>query len=121
MRKEDKKDVPKHTVICGVGGSGRAGRAYHFAVDNGTVKNCEETTSGLKNITRLVKSKSITLRLTLKKKWFDMIARGEKTEEYREIKPYWIKRLRFDIWNVRPFQYVEFRNGYKKDSVQESR
>lgn len=26
--------------------------------------------------------------LTLKKKWFDMIASGEKLEEYREIKPY---------------------------------
>lgn len=34
-----------------------------------------------------------TLHLTLKKKWFDMIASGEKTEEYREIKPYWASRL----------------------------
>lgn len=34
-----------------------------------------------------------TLSLVLKKKWYDMIASGEKTEEYREIKPYWIKRL----------------------------
>lgn len=34
-----------------------------------------------------------TLHLTLKKKWFDMIASGEKKEEYREIKPYWLKRL----------------------------
>lgn len=34
-----------------------------------------------------------TLTLFLKKKWFDMIASGEKTEEYREIKPYWEKRL----------------------------
>lgn len=34
-----------------------------------------------------------TLKLVLKKKWFDMIASGEKTEEYREIKPYWIHRL----------------------------
>lgn len=33
------------------------------------------------------------LHLTLKKKWFDMIESGEKTEEYREIKPYWIRRL----------------------------
>lgn len=31
--------------------------------------------------------------LTLKKKWYDMIASGEKTEEYREIKSYWCKRL----------------------------
>ena len=34
-----------------------------------------------------------TLTLSLKKKWFDMIASGEKKEEYREISPYWIKRL----------------------------
>lgn len=34
-----------------------------------------------------------TLSLVLKRKWFDMIASGEKTEEYREIKPYWESRL----------------------------
>jgi hypothetical protein len=33
------------------------------------------------------------LRLTLKKKWFDMILSGEKKEEYREIKEYWVRRL----------------------------
>lgn len=33
------------------------------------------------------------LYLTLKKRWFDMILYGEKKEEYREIKPYWINRL----------------------------
>lgn len=47
------------------------------------------------------------LHLTLKRKWFDMIASGEKREEYREIKPHWDKRLigkRYDV--------IEFRNGY---------
>lgn len=33
------------------------------------------------------------LYLSLKKEWFDMIKSGEKKEEYREITPYWIKRL----------------------------
>ena len=33
------------------------------------------------------------LKLTLKKKWFDMILSGEKTEEYREINDYWKSRL----------------------------
>jgi len=33
------------------------------------------------------------LHLTLKKKWFDMIKSGVKTEEYREIKDYWVRRL----------------------------
>ena len=29
----------------------------------------------------------------LKKEWFEKIRRGEKTIEYREVKPYWTKRL----------------------------
>lgn len=29
-----------------------------------------------------------------------MIQKGEKTEEYREIKPYWIKRLIFDPFEL---------------------
>ena len=33
------------------------------------------------------------LKLTVKKEWFDLIKSGEKTEEYREIKPYWVERL----------------------------
>lgn len=50
------------------------------------------------------------LHLTLKKKWFDMIASGEKREEYREIKPYWDKRLN------KEYDAIKFRNGYAKDS-----
>lgn len=34
------------------------------------------------------------ITLPIKKKWFDMIS-GEKKKEYREIKPYWTKRLGF--------------------------
>ena len=34
-----------------------------------------------------------TLYLTLKKEWYDMIASGEKREEYREIKPYWCRKI----------------------------
>lgn len=33
------------------------------------------------------------LHLTLKRKWFDMISLGGKTEEYREIKLYWVNRF----------------------------
>ena len=33
------------------------------------------------------------LHLPLKAKWYDMQERGEKSEEYREITPYWCKRL----------------------------
>ena len=34
-----------------------------------------------------------TLHLPLKAKWYEMIESGVKTEEYREIKPYWCKRI----------------------------
>ena len=33
------------------------------------------------------------IKLTLKKKWFDMILSGEKIEEYRELKLYWERRF----------------------------
>lgn len=33
------------------------------------------------------------LKLVLKRKWFEMIASGEKKEEYREITPYWQTRI----------------------------
>ena len=32
------------------------------------------------------------LDMPVKAKWYDMQECGEKTEEYREIKPYWIRR-----------------------------
>lgn len=50
------------------------------------------------------------LHLTLEKKWFDMIASGVKKEEYRQIKPYWQKRL-----NGKSFDAVKFTNGYGAD------
>lgn len=37
----------------------------------------------------------LTLHLPLKAKYYDMIESGEKPEEYRAKKPYWIKRLCF--------------------------
>jgi len=33
------------------------------------------------------------LKMTLQKKWFEMILSGEKKTEYREVKPYWIQRI----------------------------
>ncbi|MEK6945573.1 MAG: ASCH domain-containing protein [Nanoarchaeota archaeon] len=55
------------------------------------------------------------LYLTLKKKWFDLISSGEKKIEYREIKPYWTKRL-FDNGNSKKFDFIIFKNGYTKNS-----
>ena len=46
------------------------------------------------------------LHLILKKRWYDMIASGEKTEEYREIKPYWSNRL------FKGYTHVCFHLGY---------
>ena len=40
-----------------------------------------------------MKDRTSTLHLILKSQWYDMIDAGIKTEEYREIKPYWEKRL----------------------------
>lgn len=47
------------------------------------------------------------LHLTLKKQWFEMVAANIKKEEYREIKPYWNKRL-----SHKKYDAVLFKNGY---------
>jgi hypothetical protein len=51
----------------------------------------------MKKPTIAVTGRKKILHLTLKKKWFDMIASGEKTEEYREIKAFWAARLLYRI------------------------
>ena len=75
-------------------------------------------------------AKKKVLTLTVSKQWFDMIVADEKIEEYREIKPYWIKRLttncevEYDVALetycgkvlYRPYTHVLFINGYRKDS-----
>jgi len=58
------------------------------------------------------------LHLTLKKKWFDMIASGEKKEEYRELKGYWGSRLCNNpkqwLDGFLDFDYIHFSNGYNR-------
>lgn len=64
-----------------------------------------------------------TLDLVLKKQWYDMIASGEKKEEYREIKPYWIGRLadmddrddNCSYYSIKRYDRVTFHLGYSKD------
>lgn len=77
-----------------------------------------------------VRMEKKVLTLTVSKQWFDKIVTGEKTEEYREIKPYWIKRLNTNcevVYDVaaetycgkvlyHPYTHVLFINGYRKDS-----
>ena len=90
------------------------------------------------------KMKKKILTLTVSKQWFDMIVAGEKKEEYREIKPYWVARLfqnnsnivdvrnlasalagRTDLLKkyidaqrivLKQYTHVLFINGYRKDS-----
>ena len=81
------------------------------------------------------------LDLPLKKEWYDMIESGIKTEEYREIKPYWIKRFCFASrtldcrepmtecgvcfansdfccgYTCYPYTHVRFRYGYTKRTM----
>jgi len=56
-----------------------------------------------------------TLHLTLHRKWFDEILSGKKKIEYREIKPYWTKRLINKQGNPIKYNLIFFRNGYAKD------
>lgn len=62
------------------------------------------------------------LHLTLKKKWFDLVASGEKREEYRGITQYWWTRL-IDHYDpadgemiTKSFDVVEFRHAYRKNA-----
>ena len=92
----------------------------------------------------LKQAKAETLILRISKEWFDMIVSGEKTEESRVPKSYWIKRLlvpnsdstdmklwaeaidgrvdiirqyiRINFMSFKPFTHVLFINGYRKDS-----
>lgn len=64
------------------------------------------------------------LHLNLHKKWFDMIASGEKKEEYRVMKPYWAKvfvvsRIKVSGKHYEPEDVtIRFSNGYAKDRRQ---
>jgi hypothetical protein len=70
--------------------------------------------------------KAKTLHLPLKAKWYELIESGVKTEEYRECKPYWNKRLMRLVWNFaddslceipRKFDAVKFSYGYTKRTM----
>lgn len=60
------------------------------------------------------------LYLPLMEKWFNLIKSGIKTEEYREITPYWKKRLMWKdnrgVWQYKTFSEIEFTLGYPKSS-----
>lgn len=55
------------------------------------------------------------LHLTLMKKWFDLIKSGQKKIEYRDIKPYWTKRLLDEGGNPKNYDLIFFKNGYSQN------
>lgn len=69
------------------------------------------------------------LNLPLKKEWYNMIESGIKSEEYREIKPYWCERLLgmktalfsyrygYQSCNPKGFTHICFRYGYTKRTM----
>ncbi len=60
------------------------------------------------------------LRLSVKEPWFSMIVSGQKTEEYRDMKPYWDARLFNNAWGgynahrhgIDAYTHVLIVNGY---------
>lgn len=51
---------------------------------------------------RLKRNECSVLNLVLKRKWYDMIASGEKKEEYRESKRHWRTRIGRWMDNIIP-------------------
>lgn len=54
------------------------------------------------------------LTLPIKRKWFDMIASGEKKEEYRDLTEYY--KSRFKKYARAAKFKIRFRAGYRVDS-----
>ena len=112
--------------------------AYITKIKKTFLPDARRSSNFIKRMEKLTKTKGRclsdakkkVLALTVSKQWLDMIVAGEKTEEYREIKPYWIKRLttncevEYDVALetycgkvlYRPYTHVLFINGYSKDS-----
>ena len=62
----------------------------------------------------IILSETKTLKLVLKEKWYRMIERGEKLEEYREIKPFYDRLFRAVVI----YDKVTFYLGYAKNRPQ---
>jgi hypothetical protein len=56
----------------------------------------------------------MNLQLSLKKQWFEMTKAGIKTEDYRKINEYWVKRLLLHKESkLYPEEIVRFINNYE--------
>ena len=118
--------------------------AYITRIKKTFLPDARRSSNFIKRMEKLTKTngkylsdaKKKVLALTVIKQWFDMIAAGEKTEEYLEIKPYWASRLvnqqaesgdvLFDEFGgyclvigkleYKTYTHILFINGYRKDS-----
>ena len=112
--------------------------AYITKIKKTFLPDARRSSNFIKRMEKLTKTKGKylsdakkkVLTLTVSKQLLDMIVAGEKNEEYREIKPYWIKRLTTNCevaYDValetycgkvlyHPYTHVLFINGYRKDS-----
>ena len=57
------------------------------------------------------------LHLVLKAQWYNLIEQGVKEEEYRDIIPYYDKRLRNADGSFKHFDAVCFHYGYTSKTV----
>ena len=75
--------------------------AYITRIKKTFLPDARKSSNFIKRMEKLTKAKGKylsdakkkVLTLTVSKQWFDMIVADEKTEEYRDIKPYWASRL----------------------------
>lgn len=61
----------------------------------------------------------MNLQLSLKKNWFEMTSSGEKTEDYREITPYWCNRLLLFYGEIESKNFW-YRNFFECRSIQKA-
>ena len=98
---------------------GQIGCASHKD-DNSRIAHADAYTGTFQtgSMTKLRRSECAILPLVLEGKWFNMIATGEKREEYRDATPYW--HIRLHNWNRRVSRdvapVVEFRCGYSSSA-----
>ena len=60
------------------------------------------------------RSECVFLYLTLKRRWYDMIAKGIKEEEYRDYKPFWASRIERWSATVSKHRVVAFSLGRRR-------
>lgn len=68
---------------------------------------------------RVSRNECRVLHLPMQKEWFDMVASGDKKEEYRITSDHWLARINSPLINdveTGNNVVVCFRNGYSKNS-----